>query len=117
MEKPKFNFINLLNISGSIASITGIAILIFEKSTENIDFGYLIAYLASAIIFIAFFSFILGSFLELYYRYLKPTDNLFKFGGVLLAGILACYIAVVIGYFIYYKITPIFVLLINHQYP
>lgn len=66
------NFVSILNISASIASLAGFMVMIFEKTDLHLDWGIIISYLGLSIWIIA------TSALSIYYFIYYPWKCVLK---------------------------------------
>ncbi len=116
MNTQRKGLLDLLHVSGSIASIAGISILIIEKSINNINIGYIISYLLSGFLVISFLALFISLDRWVYLKYLSPLEQILKYGLTLLLTITLLVFLILFVRLIFELFTPFVIILINGQY-
>ena len=112
MKIKDSDFINYLHISGSIASITGIAILLIERSIENVNLSKIFAYILSSFLILAVLSLAIGFGKEIYLENIKKiNDSFYRFAATIVLCIFLIFAFVLFLVTIFALVTPFLIIL------
>jgi len=79
MQKKYIKILDLLHISGSIASIVGILIVLLEKTITDFNLGYAVGYFFAALMIISILSITIALSKLMYIQYIYKFNIYFKF--------------------------------------
>jgi hypothetical protein len=94
MDIRKYRIIDFLHISGSIASVTAIALILAEKTIGSVSAAQILGYIASSSVSIAILMMVIMGLVELHKDITSPRWRVISWFGITPIAIF-CYIMIV----------------------